>query len=86
MTREDVAALLASHDRLAQQLAWFKQQLFGSTSERRLLDSDGRQLALGEWGQEDAKTTEVTVGEHQRRTRPARSEKADHGSAAANAR
>jgi len=77
MTREDVAGLLASHDRLAQQLAWLKQQLFGSKSERRLLDSDARQLALGEWGQEDVKATEVTVGEHQRRTRPARPEKAD---------
>jgi len=77
MTREDVAGLLASHDRLTQQLAWLKQQLFGSKSERRLLDSDARQLALGEWVQEDVKATEVTVGEHQRRTRPARPEKAD---------
>jgi transposase len=77
MTRKDVAALIASHDRLSQQLAWLKQQLFGSKSERRLLESGGRQLALGEWGQEDVKTTEVTVGEHQRRTRPTRLEKAD---------
>ena len=33
---------------LEQQLAWFKRQLFGSTSERRIADPDGRQLALGE--------------------------------------
>jgi transposase len=77
MTRGDVAALLASHDRLAQQLAWFKQQLFGAKSERRLLGPDGRQLALGEWGRDDIKTTDITVGEHQRRTRPARPETAD---------
>jgi transposase len=78
MTREDVAALLASHDKLTQHLEWFKQQLFGSKSERRLLDPDGRQLALGEWGQQkDVKATEVTVGEHQRRTRPARAEKTE---------
>ncbi len=77
MTRKDVAALLASHDRLTRHLEWFKRELFGSKSERRILDPDGRQLALGEWGQEDVKTTEVTIGEHQRRTRPARPEKAD---------
>ena len=78
MTREDVAALLASHDKLVQHLEWFKQQLFGSKSERRLLNPDARQLALGEWGQQEVPATEVTVGEHQRRTRPARSEKADN--------
>ena len=78
MTREDVAGLLASHDRLTQQLEWFKQQLFGSKSERRLLDSDRRQLELGEWGQKDANATEVIVGEHKRRTVPARSEKTDN--------
>ena len=77
MTREDVAALLASHDKLVQHLEWFKQQLFGSKSERRLLNPDARQLALGEWGQQEVPATEVTVGEHQRRTRPARSDKAD---------
>jgi len=76
MTREDVAALLASHDKLTRHLEWFKQQLFGAKSERRLLDPDGRQLALGEWGQQEAPGTEVTVGEHQRRSRPARSENA----------
>ena len=77
MTREEVAGLLASHDKLTQQLEWFKQQLFGSKSERRVLDSDGRQLALGEWGQKDVKPTEVTVGEHQRRNSPARRDKSD---------
>ena len=46
MTHEDVAALLASHDKLTQHLEWFKRQLFGAKSERRWLDADGRQLAL----------------------------------------
>lgn len=30
------------------QLDWFKRQIFGQKSERRLFDADGRQLSLGE--------------------------------------
>ena len=55
MSHEEVAELLAAHhslkqsyDELAQQVAWFKRQLFGSKSERRICDSEGRQLTLGE--------------------------------------
>ena len=33
---------------LEQQLSWFKSQLFGQKSERRIADSDPRQMALGE--------------------------------------
>ena len=75
MKREDVAALLARYDDVTRQLAWLKQQLFGSKSERRFLEPDPRQLALGEWKLSDSETTETTVSEHQRRTRPARPEK-----------
>lgn len=68
MKREDVVDLLASHHDLRQshaalssrvaeltrQLEWFKQQTFGRKSERRLLDPDARQFALGEWGAAEA--------------------------------
>ena len=68
LDRQDVAKLLASHqqittsfkdltdrhDELSRQLEWFKRQLFGSKSERRLVDPDGRQLMLGEWQKKDA--------------------------------
>lgn len=56
MDREDIVALLASHQaitarvaELTRQLEWFKQQWFGAKSEWRFIDPDSRQLALGEW-------------------------------------
>jgi transposase len=83
MDRKSVAALLASHQQLTasseaqseeiaelrRQLEWFKRQLFGPKSERRLVDPDGRQLALGEWKQEESPGKEITVAEHRRRSR-----------------
>ena len=62
MSSSDVAALLASHRsleaandalssqvvELKRQLDWFKQQLFGSKSERRLVEASPDQLSLGE--------------------------------------
>jgi len=75
MNREDVVALLARFDEVTRQLEWFKQQLFGSKSERRLLEPDVRQLSLGEWKLSENEAAEITVAEHQRRTRPARAEK-----------
>jgi len=75
MNREDVVALLARFDEVTRQLDWFKQQLFGSKSERRLLEPDVRQLSLGEWKLSENEAAEITVAEHQRRTRPARAEK-----------
>ncbi len=92
LDRKSVAALLASHqqltesnqslnervDELTRQLEWFKRQLFGSKSERRLVDPDGRQLSLGEWVQPGAPGTEITVAEHRRRSR-AREEPAEEG-------
>ena len=86
LNRKQVAELLASHQQLAEstkaeiaelrrQLDWFKRQLFGSKSERRPIDADGRQLSLGEWTQDGTTDTEVTVGEHRRRVRDTPREK-----------
>jgi len=88
MDHKQVVALLASHQQLStayvdvttrvaeltRQLEWFKQQLFGEKSERRFVDPDSRQLALGEWRSTDAPGTEITIAEHRRRTRPAPTE------------
>jgi len=88
LTREQVAALLADHQKLKasfdesrRQLEWFKRQLFGSKSERRVVDADGRQLFLGEVGSEDAPAEEssVSVAEHQRRRRPKQEEADESG-------
>ena len=76
LDRKQVAELLASREaqsteiaELRRQLEWFKQQMFGSKSERRLLDPDGRQLSLGEWKQEDAPGAGITIAEHHRHSR-----------------
>src|SRR5574341_419678 len=82
LERSDVVALLASHqqlvarnEELTRQLEWFKRQLFGAKSERRLLDPEGHQLALGEWQQAPSGSgTEITVAEHRRRSRMIRSD------------
>jgi len=58
-------------DALTRQLDWFKSQLFGEKSERRFVDSNSRQLALGEWRSTEAPGKEITIGEHRRRSRPA---------------
>jgi transposase len=81
LKHEEIVALLASHrqltasvdslternEELARQLAWFKQQLFGPRSERRWVDADGRQLALGEWREPASPTSSVPVAAHERR-------------------
>ena len=83
LDRKEVVGLLAAHQQLAErvetltsrnaelqhQLDWLKNQIFGSKSERRFVDSDGRQLALGEWKQRDAPGSEITIAEHHRRSR-----------------
>lgn len=88
MTRDQVAALLASHEQLEaraeelrRQVEWFKRQLFGSKSERRVLEPDARQMFLGEGGDRDlpADAESVTVAEHQRRRRPRKPEPDDDG-------
>ena len=81
LDRQGVVDLLQSREQLAarieelkRQLEWFKSQLFGSKSERRFVDSDSRQLALGEWKQAEAPGAEITIAEHHRRSRTDRSE------------
>jgi transposase len=49
-------------DELQQQLDWFKRQLFGAKSERRINPDDSRQLTLGELDQETLEpATEPTI-------------------------
>lgn len=75
MTHDEIVELLKthhelkqSHDALAQQVEWFKRQLFGSKSERRLLDAFGHQLTLGEIRQaERVAAPEIEVAGHRRR-------------------
>ena len=82
MNRADVASLLKAHqelkgtheelkqfrDELAQRVAWFERQLFGTKSERRLIDGEDRQLTLGEIHRErEAREASVEVPGHQRR-------------------
>ena len=43
---EENAALKSERDALKRQLAWFKKQVFGEKSERRLLENDPDQLPL----------------------------------------
>jgi transposase len=47
VTRQQIVALLVDHDDLKPQLAWLKQQVFGSKPERRVADPDAHQLTLG---------------------------------------
>lgn len=64
-TLEDV---VQSRDELAHQVEWFKRQLFGAKSERRIFDALGRQLTLGEIQRaERAAPTEIEVAGHRRR-------------------
>jgi transposase len=88
MTRDQVAALLVAHDQLEarneelrRQVEWFKRQLFGEKSERRILGPDARQMFLGENGDVAASVEApgITVAEHQRRRRPQRAEPQDDG-------
>jgi len=84
MNRDEIVSLLVahqtlkqshqdlqhSHDKLADQVAWFKRQLFGSKSERRVCDPEGRQLTLGEVLRDPAADPpEIEVGTHRRQRR-----------------
>jgi len=76
MTTADVASLLARHEELSRQLDWFKRQLFGATSERRLVTPTGDQLWLGEADEhapDRAPASPTTVSSHVRRGRGRRS-------------
>lgn len=75
MSQDEIVTLLKahhelklSHDELAQQVAWFKRQLFGSKSERRLVDDPNHQLSLGEIRRaEGSAVTSIEVASHRRR-------------------
>jgi hypothetical protein len=70
MTQEEIVALLRAHDELLQQVEWFKRQLFGAKSERRLRDSNFPQLTLGEIYRDGAsKGSEIEVAAHRRHRR-----------------
>src|SRR5258705_9944752 len=89
LDRNGIVELLVSNQQLAarvdvltRQVEWFKQQVFGSKSERRLPAPDGSQPSLGEWVQGDtqADASTITIAEHRRRrgTEP-RNEDVDEG-------
>ena len=76
LDRKGIVGILAENQQLTsrvaelqRQLAWLNNQVFGTKSERRFVDPDGRQLSLGEWKTEDASGTEITIAEHRRRSR-----------------
>ena len=79
-SRDEIVALLVSEQKLAtrveeleRQLEWFKRQLFGSKSERRLIAAvDGRQLFLGEQLAQDSvpEAPTETVRSYVRRRAP----------------
>jgi len=64
-----------------QQLRWFKQQLFGRKSERRIVEPDPAQLSLGEGlvQQDEPTPTERVVRAHTRRPRRKKDETDDPG-------
>ena len=74
LKHEEIVSLLQSHQiltekisHLEQQLSWFKSQIFGQKSEKRLPDFDSRQIALGEFL--DGETTppeKQTIAQHTR--------------------
>jgi transposase len=71
MSRDDIVALLVSHQELQQQLDWFKRQLFGTKSDRRIFPENARQLTLGETlhpHDDSAPEPETTVRSHRRKT------------------
>ena len=79
LTSADVAALIKSHEalegqveQLKHQLAWFKKQLFGRKSERRLIEPSPQQLSLGEnlvVGEVSVVPAQQQVKSHTRRRR-----------------
>jgi transposase len=76
---ELIDQVLSAQARLAEveaQLRWFKQQLFGAKSERRLLLDDSSQLALGEGLAARAEPPEAgtAVRAHVRRAQPPKEE------------
>jgi uncharacterized coiled-coil protein SlyX len=65
----ELAAAQQQVDQFKHQLEWFKRQLFGQKSERRLIESDSTQLNLGEvidQGQGEAPQKQHVISAHTR--------------------
>jgi transposase len=85
MSREEIVSLLKAHRELQEsyaeltrQVEWFKRQLFGSKSERRVFDPEGRQLSLGEMLRREAvEAPRIEVPAHSRRRSGGDGEKPD---------
>jgi transposase len=70
MSQEEIVSLLKSYEELSRQVEWFRRQLFGSKSERRLWGSENNQLTLGELvGSETTQHRQVEVPAHRRSRR-----------------
>lgn len=86
---KEVAALLVSHQALEEQVAqlkhqleWFKKQLFGAKSERRIIEPPPNQLSLGEGivRPETSEPAEREVKSYtRRRPRPSKDDAASGG-------
>ena len=68
------AELLSENIDLKAQLAWFKRQIFGERSEKRLALGDPRQLSLGETLSDVVPPPTETVKSYERRVRPSKDE------------
>ncbi len=65
-------------EELAAQVRWFQRQLFGKTSERRVIEPSKKQLFLGEqFHKETGKEETQTVAQHERKKRKTRSTDGD---------
>lgn len=90
MSSSEIAALLVSHQALEEQvtqlkhqLEWLKKQLFGSKSERRLVDFSPAQMNLGEGLERTADAPEGAVrpvAAHTRRAPIAKNDEHDEAS------
>jgi transposase len=72
MSHDEIVAVLESHQELKRQLDWFKRQLFGTKSDRRIFPENNRQLALGESlcsHDDSVSAPATTVREHTRKKR-----------------
>jgi transposase len=68
MTQAEIVELLRAHDELLQQVEWFRRQLFGAKSERRVRDLESPQLTLGQIVQDGVtEKPGIEVAAHRRR-------------------
>ncbi len=76
----ELAAAQQQVDQFKHQLEWYKRQLFGHKSERRVIESDAAQLNLGEaidQGQGQAAHKQQVIGAHTRSVARAKPEAGD---------